>query len=402
MITVTSSEEVQDGSTAISVDTDKTKGFYNEFVDEKDVIAKIQEAISNADKPIRIGVILNTVRQAQEFYRNLGIASVPAKRMLIHSRFRVHDRLRLEQQVLDTIGKKAPDSNQHTIIVGTQVLEQSLDIDFDIMFTDLAPISLILQRAGRLHRHDRSDRPSNCQEPFVNVINGTEHQQKVHTMIYGEYQLESARRYLQEKPENEKVLYNDIPKILETIESYDDEEINKLRRIHKLDMKEQERKGMNFRVKDPKRVSHLFDFLSSDQADENENIGYARVRDIQSGPAILLFSRDENNEPIAGLKNTEESISVYNANMYSPQDIRTILSNSVVLSYRFIDYRLVQALEEQAYEQDDGILVNKFGINGNLAGEIPIILDSDESITLNDVTIRYSTEIGLTEEQGEQ
>src|SRR5690606_3975448 len=86
---------------------------------------------------------------------------------LFHSRFTVERRNEIENQVLSWFDKRSllPDGDpqktqrpQKAILVATQVVEQSLDLDFDEMFTEIAPIDLLLQRAGRLWRHDRPGR----------------------------------------------------------------------------------------------------------------------------------------------------------------------------------------------------------------------------------------------------
>jgi CRISPR-associated endonuclease/helicase Cas3 len=56
------------------------------------------------------------------------------------------------------------------VLVATQVVEQSLDLDFDVMVSDVAPVDLVLQRAGRLHRHDRGGRPAGVAEPRLWLI----------------------------------------------------------------------------------------------------------------------------------------------------------------------------------------------------------------------------------------
>jgi len=73
--------------------------------------------------------------------------------LLFHARFAMADRLAIEEKVLDKFGPAAPKTARPGILVATQVIEQSLDLDFDLIVTDLAPVDLLIQRAGRLWRH---------------------------------------------------------------------------------------------------------------------------------------------------------------------------------------------------------------------------------------------------------
>jgi CRISPR-associated endonuclease/helicase Cas3 len=105
--------------------------------------------------------IANTVRRAQDVYRELRrLASPDVQLDLFHSQFPMEDRAKLEERICQQYGPKLEGRPSRGIVVGTQVLEQSLDLDFDVMVTDLAPIDLLLQRAGRLHRHRRGRPPA--------------------------------------------------------------------------------------------------------------------------------------------------------------------------------------------------------------------------------------------------
>lgn len=100
--------------------------------------------------------IRNTVEDARRAYSAVRGAVPSSQVMLFHARYAMGDRLEIEQEVLRRFGKHSDAERRHgQVLVATQVAEQSLDLDFDEMLSDLAPIDLLIQRAGRLHRHVR-------------------------------------------------------------------------------------------------------------------------------------------------------------------------------------------------------------------------------------------------------
>ncbi|EBH5436670.1 CRISPR-associated helicase Cas3' [Salmonella enterica] len=124
--------------------------------------------------------IRNTVDDALDTYQQLlheGI--VPEQDLLLfHSRFAFIDRIAIENKTLNWFGNNAPVSERRgKVLIATQVVEQSLDLDFDWMITDLAPIDLLIQRAGRLQRHIRdahgqrkSTLPDERQPPVLHIL----------------------------------------------------------------------------------------------------------------------------------------------------------------------------------------------------------------------------------------
>lgn len=90
----------------------------------------------------------------------------PSRVILFHSRFIMADRQSIEEKALTHFGKDSNATDRRGyILIATQVIEQSLDLDFDCMISDLAPIDLLIQRAGRLHRHSRTLKGDRCQQP---------------------------------------------------------------------------------------------------------------------------------------------------------------------------------------------------------------------------------------------
>ena len=114
-------------------------------------------------------VICNRVARAQEVHRELQAALLvpPEDLILFHARFPFAWRDDIEARVLARFGKKG--ARRSGIVVATQVIEQSLDLDFDLMVSDLAPIDLLLQRAGRLHRHPAHARPPDLATPRLAI-----------------------------------------------------------------------------------------------------------------------------------------------------------------------------------------------------------------------------------------
>ena len=116
-------------------------------------------------------VICNTIARSQAVYDALKEAQlVPeADLTLFHARFPFAWRDAIEKEVLARFGKRATRENgarpERAIVVATQVIEQSLDLDFDVLVSDLAPVDLLLQRAGRLHRHPGRTRPAPVAAP---------------------------------------------------------------------------------------------------------------------------------------------------------------------------------------------------------------------------------------------
>jgi len=130
---------------------------------EDDITKKVDEILRKAKDGNRVLVILNTVGAAQEIYEEITKANKDKYYLrLLHSRFTFNDRKSLEDEIVGTNDKKGTFSNpkpddekEGKILVATQVVEASLDIDADILYTELAPIDSLVQRMGRVLRRIR-------------------------------------------------------------------------------------------------------------------------------------------------------------------------------------------------------------------------------------------------------
>ncbi len=128
------------------------------------------EVVTEIRKAVEVGKcvcwIRNTVKSARQSYKNLLDKGIPSSQLsLFHSRFAMIDRQTIENRTLELFGEKSSHAHRKgQVLIATQVVEQSLDLDFDELITDLAPIDLIIQRAGRLRRHIRDGHGNRLRE----------------------------------------------------------------------------------------------------------------------------------------------------------------------------------------------------------------------------------------------
>lgn len=147
--------------------SENNKFEYNEFTDDSikrhnvkvidneisadDIVAKYDTNINN-NKSNKILVICNTIKKAQEMYDKIKEEVEENNVHIFHTRFTKNDRAKKENSIINT-GKDSGDNNQ--IWVTTSVVEASLDIDFDYLFTELQDLNSLFQRMGRCNRKGR-------------------------------------------------------------------------------------------------------------------------------------------------------------------------------------------------------------------------------------------------------
>lgn len=158
----------------------------------------IQRIIEAAETGALVGIVMNTVDDAQRLWIQLRQKTqktgTPAD--LFHARFRLKDRQGIEKHVIEHYGREAQRGPEFgRILVATQVIEQSLDLDFDWLITQLCPVDLLFQRLGRLHRHLR-DRPDGFEAPDCTVLSVEADDYGLHELIYGDARLLWRTEYL--------------------------------------------------------------------------------------------------------------------------------------------------------------------------------------------------------------
>ena len=128
---------------------------------DEEINAEFIDKIYQKNKNLKILVVCNTIKKANEIYEklnNMGIANIN----LIHSRFINSDRKKKEEEIFEFAS-----STKSGIWIGTQVVEASLDIDFDVLITELSDLNGLFQRMGRCYRKREFDKKTGEYNCFV-------------------------------------------------------------------------------------------------------------------------------------------------------------------------------------------------------------------------------------------
>jgi CRISPR-associated helicase Cas3/CRISPR-associated endonuclease Cas3-HD len=353
-------------------------------------------------------VIRNTVTRAQETLRQLR-EEFGDDVVLHHSRFIAPHRAAREQRLVEQLGRDGTRPHR-IIVVGTQVLEQSLDIDFDIMVTDLAPIDLLLQRAGRLHRHPRS-RPPLLGTPRL-LITGADWQQipphpsRGSLAVYGHSKLLRAAAVLAEALKRGwLVLPEQTPGLV--ADGYDPElrpppewesewaaaEDQAARRSA-----DARRRARTFAIAPPVDSDSMAGWLAApaDDPEDPKHVGKAQVRDGSDSLEVIVVRRDEDNAlrlpsgpgPMAGAE-IPDVLPIDDWRLAKAMAQTTIsLPQSMCANPAQLDATIL-ALEKSLH-------YDTWQTSGWIKGQLALVLDAEGRTRLAGFDLAYSDELGLT------
>jgi CRISPR-associated endonuclease/helicase Cas3 len=259
------------------------------YLEDEAIMEKLTELLDDGGCA---GIIVNSVKRSQAIARLLRQAFGEETVQLIHSRFLTPDRIAYEQKLLKELGKPQagrmrPDCR---IVVGTQVLEQSLDIDFDVLITDLCPMDLLLQRIGRLHRHERP-RPLRLLTAMCWVTGVRDGKfEDASAAIYGEYllmrtltRLPAQIRLPEDIPELVQDVYDDNRPLMPETEAY-----RQARNKHHQLLEHKRNRAEAFRMQAPGLMKDMIGWLDTDVSDQH---GEASVRDTEDSIEVVLVRR---------------------------------------------------------------------------------------------------------------
>lgn len=371
----------------------------------------IKEMVHVLDQRLQEGgcacIIVNTVKCAQNIYKECKNAIKDAKIILYHAQFTMPDRVKKEKKLLEKMGKNSCNSDRYRlIIIGTQVLEQSLDYDADIMVTQLCPMDLLLQRIGRLHRHKRDgikdnySRPQLLQIPECFILQEDEEIWDSGTQeIYGEYLLTRTNKILPDKVR----IPSELPDLVQKVYNFNDSlglEGEKYKGIclkYEDSLKLKRQSADRYLLSQPPR--RCIDNILDNQESSSDKIAEASVRDGISSIEVLLMKKGVGEEILFVGENSKKEIKLLSTRVPDHKEGRRVATQRLKLPHIFSYDRadVIRELEDKNRKE-----LAEWQMSPWLQGELILLLDENGQVELNGYLISYSFEKGLEYKKKEE
>ena len=410
--------------TRISQDIPKSAGkkhiVHLQQMDEDCLAEELEELLSDGGCA---GIICNTVSRAQEIAELMEMCFGADTVRLLHSRFLSFDRVRKEQEVRRLLGPGEEQRPERLIVVGTQVMEQSLDVDFDILFTEICPMDLLLQRIGRLHRHNRKmPRPSKLQKAHCYIMGIKENLSFDDgcEAVYGKYLLLKTRAFIPDI----LTLPVDIPRLVQQVyeKGYDDKIIENLHRreaeIDSVDIQQlyketgdayekkianKKQKAKTYQIKTPKNQRRdLIGWLSASYTeDRTGKKGEATVRDSESSLDVLVICKKDDGHLYTIPWLPEHGDIQIDGGLPDEETAKVIAGCSVSLPAPLAQKWNIDDVIDELEQIVIDYHLNDWYASHWLNGELFLILDESYETTLLGQTISYDEKYGLRVEKGE-
>lgn len=347
-----------------------------------------------------VGIIVNTVKRAQTLCTLLQERYPEVEILLDHSRFLAPDRLEREEKIMQRVGKaSALEERKRVLVIGTQVLEQSLDLDFDLLVTELCPMDLLLQRIGRLHRHNRP-RPQGLTEPRCLVLGAQGEPDAGSVAVYKKYLLLRTRELL---PESISLPEDISPLVQKTYdpELYSpepSEEYEAARDEYELYGKKQKKNAKSYRLDKPSRDGYDDSIvgLLDDVPGLTEPAAQAAVRDGNAAIEVLVLRQTGGG--FAELLSGAEKGKKYRMDTQpSADEARSIAVQRLRLPASFSkEYRVDEVIKKLESVTEGLPLWTQAPL---LEGELFLLLGADGTAELADKKLRYDSQLGLMDEE---
>ncbi|MDX3851332.1 type I-E CRISPR-associated protein Cse1/CasA [Streptomyces sp. AK02-01A] len=355
-------------------------------------------------------VVRNTVDRVLEAAAYLRERLGEDRVTVAHSRFLAEDRARKDSDLLARFGRDGQRPAGGHVVVASQVVEQSLDIDFDLLVTDLAPVDLMLQRMGRLHRHPRPRPPrlrtARClvtgvdwrAEPPEPVAGSLGVYQGRHTLLRA---LAVLRPHLEGLPVR---LPSDISPLVQ--QAYGDQPVGpdtwtepmaEARREHRARLADKRSRAEVFRLGEVGRPGRpLIGWIDAGVGDADDTpAGRAQVRDSEESLEVLVVQRrgDGTLITVPWLDRGRGGLELPTDAVPSPRAARAVAASALRLPYHFSKPWMV----DRTIAELERFVVPAWQVKECpwLAGELIMVLDEHCQTHLSGFELRYDRADGL-------